>query len=105
GTAVGEVQHPQHRELQVRDVGSAERAVEAAASELRFAEGLEVAVAPVAVDELDDLADHAQRFGEAVGADERKVVGGGVVLGKLSVTATHQRTDRQAEARASELAP
>ena len=63
--AVREVQHPQVGGLGVRAVGDA--LVEAASPELRLPVGREVPVAPVGLDDVDDLQGVAERGRERLG--------------------------------------
>src|SRR5260221_14209570 len=81
--AMGEVQDPEHRELEIGNARAADRAVETSAAELRLAPRARVLVLYVVLQDLDDVAQDPEGFREARGGDERKVVARRVVLGKF----------------------
>ena len=69
--------------------------VEPALAELRLAVGLEVAVRPVALEDVDDRAARVASDSRALAAEMNvEVVGRRVVLAGTGRAAAHQRADR-----------
>src|SRR5205814_3943334 len=74
-------------------------AVQAALAELRLALGREVHVGPVPFQYLEDLQVPPQRIDQHLGFDQRRIVGGGVILGILAMRRARERADREIETR------
>src|SRR5581483_11660789 len=83
---------------------TSDRAVEAAAAELRFAFRVEIAVAPVCLEGADHLAAQTETPLQLRLPDEAEVVGRRVVLGELAVGRPGQAADGEIEPRRAELA-
>ena len=80
----------------------AERRIEASAAEVRLAEAGRP-VRPVALQELQAVAQDGEAALEPGGRDDRQVVQRRVVLGILAVLGAHHTHDRQVDARAAVL--
>ena len=103
--AVGIVEDPEECHLGGLAVErAADHAIEPTATELRLALGVQVDEPAVALEHVHDVVDRLQRPGELRRLDEVEVVARRVVLGILAVHRATQPTDREVEARGTELA-
>jgi len=102
--AVGKIQNPKTRVDFDGGRSPAGGAIEAAATELRFAKRMEIAKAAIGFQDVENGGADSERLRERVGIDEAEIVGGSVILRESSPDAAHEATDIEIESGRTVLA-
>src|SRR5882724_1367588 len=94
---VGEVQHPKAGVDFGPNALPAGGPVQISLAQLGFAVGIQVAVASIVFEHVEDSSANAQRLCQLLRADEIEIVGRSVILRECSPDAAHQASHWQIE--------